>query len=479
MDGFESLRQELAALRAEVEQLRRENAQLRIQLAERDARIAVLEARNAELEARNTELEAELKRRGKNYRPKGNTVKKKRKGPDRRTKGHRQHSGSTRPEPDQAQEPIHHDVHVEQCPFCGGEVEPTGEFDDKFVEDLPEPKVEVHRYRRHVYRCRCCQKRLKGRSDLEVPGGTVGDRAKLLTVYGRAHLGISLGKTTALLEELFGLKLSRSGALGHLRWFSTHFDPVVQQLLALLRESAVVHADETGWRIDGKNVWCWLFANPQIAVFLIDHHRSGAVVRAALGDSLPGVLVTDFYAAYHALDCRKQRCLVHLLRELVKLREELSPRLVAKNIQPLIDLFTDAIDLGKRRAQLTAAVFQAERATIQKRFDNCWWRSSSDPDCQRIYARLRRHREELLVFLDEPAVPADNNAGERDIRSVAAARGDGGVNRTDWGAKAFGVAKSIVRTCQKSGRNFFRYALDALAQIRKGKTAPLPLLDSS
>ena len=50
------------------------------------------------------------------------------------------------------------------------------------------------------------------------------------------------------------------------------------------------------------------------------------------------------------------------------------------------------------------------------------------------------------MFLDQPAVPPDNNSGENEIRSVAAARSDGGVNPTDWGAKAYGVAKSVVRT---------------------------------
>ena len=277
------------------------------------------------------------------------------------------------------------------------------------------------------------------------------------------------------MNELFGLRLSRSGALGHLRWFGRHFDPVVRRLLQLLREAPVVHANETGWRIDGRNVWCWCFSNPQLAVFLIDEHRSAAVVREALGESLPGVLVTDFYAAYHALECRKQRCLVHLLRELVKLRDELPAAAVGRHIRPLIALFQDAIALGGRRDELPAAEFARQAEEIRHRFRERWWRKSSEPDCQRIYDRLRRHRDELLVFLDEPGVPADNDAAERDIRSVAAARADGGVNRTAWGAKAFAVAKSVVRTCQKSGRNFFRYALDALSAAEAGQPLPLPL----
>lgn len=432
----------------------------------------------AELKARVAELEAELRRRGKNYRPKGNAAKKKRKHPDRRRREHRQHPGSARPKIGGGEEAIHHDVHVDHCPFCGCAVDATGDFEDVFVEDIPEPKVEIHRFRRHVYQCRCCQKKLKGRGDLDAPGGTVGDRAKLLSVYSRAYLGISLGKTTQMFEDFFRLTLSRPAPLGHLKWFSNLFNPVVQRLLELLKTSPVVHADETGWRIDGKNVWCWLFANPQIAVFLIDHHRSRDVFVRALGDSLPGVLVTDFYAAYHKIECRKQRCLVHLLRELAKLREELPARLVAKNIQPLIELFQDAIALSHQRDALPADEFAPAADAIRQRFNERWWRHSSDPDCQRIYDRLRRHKDELLVFLDEPGIPADNNLGERDIRSVTAARSDGGVSRSDWGAKAFTIAKSIVRTCQKAGLNFFVYSLAALEHIRANRPPPLPLADT-
>ena len=37
---------------------------------------------------------------------------------------------------------------------------------------------------------------------------------------------------------------------------------------------------------------------------------------------MPGVLVTDFCAADHGIDCITQKCLVHLLCELHTLRDE-------------------------------------------------------------------------------------------------------------------------------------------------------------
>jgi hypothetical protein len=67
----------------------------------------------------------------------------------------------------------------------------------------------------------------------------------LLTCYGRAHLGISLGKTQDLLHDFFGPTISRAGLLGLLRWGGHLFAPVVDNLLERLRQSAVVQGDET------------------------------------------------------------------------------------------------------------------------------------------------------------------------------------------------------------------------------------------
>lgn len=439
-------------------------------------RVAELEARNTELEARNAELERQLKRRGKKYTPKPNARKSSGKKTDRRKKPHRVHPGVFRDPPTPDDETIYHDVRLPCCPYCSGKnLRDSGHVDEHLVEEIPQPKVELHCYRRHEQECQDCGRLFQGRGEGELPGAHIGPRARLLAGYCRAHLGISLEKTDDLLEQLFGLNLSRAGTLGHIRWSAALFDPVVQRLFEILRESPVVHADETGWRIDGKNVWAWCFSNPQLALFLIDEHRSAEVVKQALGDSLEGVLVTDFYAAYHAIDCRKQKCLVHLLRDLHGLRDELSRHHVKKYVQPLIELFQDAIALSKQRGDMSDHKYQAACRKIEHRLDAIIWQKPQQPDCRRINNRLVRHRFELLLFLEQADVPPDNNLGERDIRSVAAARSDGGVNRAAWSAKAFATLKSVVRTCRKNGRNFLEYGLSVLRARQNGTPLPLPL----
>jgi transposase len=447
-------------------------------VASLEQRIADLEAENADLRRRLAQVEHQLQtirqrgRRPVHRRDDPNTPRT-----DRRRQEHRQHPGCFRPEPPPGTVFIEHDVHPEQCSHCGAsDLEPTGQYDDHVMADLPEPKIEWHRYRRYVYRCRCCQRTCQGRGDLELPGAHLGPRARLLTCYGRAHLGISLGKTQDLLHDFFGLTISRAGLLGHLRWGGQLFAPVVDELLELLRQSPVVQGDETGWRINGQPAWAWCFRDPRLALFLIDRHRSRDVLVRTLGASFAGTLVSDFYAVYNGLDCAKQRCLVHLLRELAKLREELPWQSVRAFIQPLIELFQDAIQLGKDREKLGPEAFFPAYQRLIDRFDDVMLKTQSrHPDCVRIWKRLYKHCDELFTFLDDPAVPADNNGTERDIRSLAAARNDGGTHRADWSAAAFARLKSIIVTGMKNHVRFIQYGIDVVRAKLRGERLPLPL----
>ena len=457
MDELQRLRAQNAELKAENAELKAENAELRRRLAQVEHHLQKILQRRKRTGAEHTQSKSSRT--------------------DRRRKKHRKHPGLVRPEPPPGTVFIEHDVYPQHCSQCGGrDLEATGHYEDHIVADIPEPKLEWHRYRRHVCRCRDCQHTCQGRGDLELPGAHIGPRARLLTCYGRAHLGISLGKTQDLLHDFFGLTVSRAGLLGHLRWGGTLFAPVVEQLLELLRHSPVVQGDETGWRINGQTAWAWCFRDPRLALFLIDRHRSRAVIERVLGPSFAGTLVSDFYAAYNGLDCAKQRCLVHLLRELAKLRAELPWQAVRAFIQPLIDLFRDALQVGKDRDRMGRPAFAQARQRILERFDDLLLGTHTrHPECLRIWRRLFKHCDELFTFLNDPRVPADNNGSERDIRSLAAARNDGGTHRVDWSADAFARIKSIIVTGMKNGVRFIEYGIEVVRTKLCGDPLPLPL----
>jgi len=132
--------------------------------------------------------------------------------------------------------------------------------------------------------------------------------------------------------------------------------------------------------------------------------------------------------------------------------------------------------LGKDREQLGRTAFDQAYRRLIERFDHQMLRTHSrHRDCVRICKRLYKHRDELFTFLDDPAVPADNNGTERDIRSLAAARRDGGTHRADWSAAAFARLKSVIITGMQNQVRFIRYGIEVVRAKLRGERLPLPL----
>ncbi len=339
-------------------------------IAELEAEIARLLAENITLRKRVEQLEQQVQKFLQRRKKTRSASDARRGEQDRRRKQFRKHPGSFRPEPPPGTVFIEHDVHPRECPHCGGhDLTATASSKTMRWRRFQSPSSNGIGIAVIPTVANIAKPPAKDAATWNCPAPTSGHALRLLVCYARVHLGISLGKTQHLLKDFFGLSASRAGLLGHLRWGGALFEPVVDKLWELLRNSPVVQGDETGWRIDGLPAWAWCFRDPRLALFLIDRHRNRAVLERALGTSFAGTLVSDFYAVYNRLDCRKQRCLVHLLRELHKLRETLPAASARAFIQPLITLFQDAIRLGHERKSLGKKAFNAARHEIQNRFD--------------------------------------------------------------------------------------------------------------
>ncbi len=205
------------------------------------------------------------------------------------------------------------------APLAGGSVKRTRE-----VIDLPPPEVVVTE---HVYRerrCPDCGRRCVPPLDLTgiVPGqGRVGTRLVSLIATLREEARLPFATIQRLLQTLTGLHLSVGALVAAVGQVATRAAPVVDALQAAIRASPVVHADETGWRENGRNGYVWTFSTPAIRLF-IRGSRAKAMVPRVLGDTFAGVLVSDFYTAYTGDDGRHQYCWAHLLRDIHELVDQ-------------------------------------------------------------------------------------------------------------------------------------------------------------
>ena len=133
---------------------------------------------------------------------------------------------------------------------------------------------------------------------------------------GKQRLGVNLISLIAALREearlpfrtiqwyldtVHGLRLSLGAIVDATQRVARKAQAELTGILERIRGSPVVHADETGWREDGHNGYVWTFSTPTERYFL-RRGRGKAVVDEVLGDQFAGVLVSDFYAAYHHYD---------------------------------------------------------------------------------------------------------------------------------------------------------------------------------
>ncbi len=181
--------------------------------------------------------------------------------------------------------------------------------------------------------------------------------------------------------------------------------PAVREVLERIRVSPVVQADETGWRQEGTNGYVWTFSTLTERYFL-RRGRDKGVVDEVLDPSFSGVLVSDFYAAYHHYPGLKQRCWAHLLRDIHDLKglypEDAG---LAQWAEAVHQLYTVAKASVLPRAQpghraqlgLEEKLMALARPFLQ------------DPLAvqAKLCRRMERFIKELFIFVSDPSVPPD------------------------------------------------------------------------
>ena len=361
------------------------------------------------------------------------------------------------------------------CPDCGHRVGRPRAARRRLIEDIEPTQAAATEHTIHQYYCQHCQKRVEPKVTQALPKSAIGNRALALTAWLHYGLGTTVSQIEQVLTRVFQLPVSGGGLAQQWQRLGEILRPWHAQIGEQARGAAVLHADETGWRVGGRLSWLWCFTAPTLTYYTIDRSRGAGVLLEFLGECFAGTLVSDFFGAYNKIAAdRRQVCLVHLLREIKRVSERNKSENWLQFARTLGRILKDAIRLAARGDRDTAD-YASKRERIKRRLEDLCYGDIRDGDAVRLMKRLFKYEDYLFTCLDELAVPPDNNRAEREIRPAVIARKNSFHNTSDRGAQTQAALMSIYRTLKLRGLDPMGEIVRALETfIRTGALPPLP-----
>ena len=353
------------------------------------------------------------------------------------------HPGHGRKPLDPAQSERTIPVHLPtSCPDCGTSLESRG-VSRRTLLDAQPLRPEKQLLLLDVKRCPKCRRTFRAKPPGVLPKSLFTNR--LLSVVAIEHYlhGRTLGQLQRQLGTGYGALINA------LHGLARRLQPVIPKLIREYRASFVKHADETGWRTDGRGGYTWLFCTLRLSLFRFRASRSAKVAHEVLGAKrLPGTLVVDRYGAYNKAPCAIQYCYSHLSRDIEDLQKD-DPE------DPEVNRFVEtalpqlAAAMSLRQLTLSKRHFRKQAAALRRDIETTMNASASHPGIQHIQDLFREKSQRMYRWTLDPRIPAENNRAERELRPLVIARKVSFGSQSDAGAATREVLMSVLVTLQK------------------------------
>ena len=419
------------------------------------------ETENDKLKRENDELKGRLKERDKELSEEKDKTKmyakmifkEKTKNPNKKKRGGQLgHKGVSRKRPalEFIQEEV--DVKVEICTECGEELKGCKRKYSRIIEDIIiQTQTKITEYNVHQYECNNCGEKITAMPHNAVSQTPFGKRTFAYVLFQRYRLKTPIAKIVEALREVHGLNISEGGVQNILKQASIQFKNKYDQLVELIKSGKIIHADETGWRVNGENWWTWLFANDDISLFSIEDTRGKGIPEKFL-DGFEGLLVRDAYGSYNnAGNGEQQVCWVHILRKAHEYCERKNTSKEMINLKNWLKEIYKTMMLfhKKEHSQYERLAYYKKMKIKFRRKRKRKWKYKDTQTFNKIW--LIRQQNRILTFLKYEGIPAENNSAERAIRPFAIFRKISGGSKSEAGAKITSINMSIVETWAKQG----------------------------
>ena len=275
---------------------------------------------------------------------------------------------------------------------------------------------------------------------------------------------ISLETICKMAEEFFGIRIFQPEMLMVKSFMAEYYKTTYNRLLKTILSGHLLHVDETEVKLQQGKGYVWVFTNLEEVVYMFRPNREGDFLRELLKD-FHGVLVSDFYAAYDALPCPQQKCLIHLMRdlnqELLDNPYDAELKAITHPFGSLLRAIIETIDQHGLQQRYLAKHHQETTSF----FRSLTAQSFHSEAAEALRARLLKYQEKLFTFIHHDSVPWNNNNAEHAIKQFAYYREHTTGMLRETGLRDYLVLLSICQTCRYKDVSFLHFLLSKARDV--------------
>jgi predicted RecB family nuclease len=344
------------------------------------------------------------------------------------------------------------------CPACKSEKIYSHGTRSKTVIDLRFMKYGIKRwvvrYMIHRQRCQSCGTIFRS-SDLRWTAAKYGWDLIAYAMYQNIELHLPQLSIDSSMSKLFGLPLPR-GWTNKMKSSAAQLYAITHdRLVKKLCSGHLLHVDETSISVRGFSGYVWALTSMEEVAYFFTPTREGNTIQELL-KNFSGVLVSDFYAAYDAIDCPQQKCLIHFIRDvnsaILEHPFDEGLRQLARNFAGVVKPIIETVD----RRGLKKRFLGKFRNSID-RFYKGLVDDGADEAAGKLIERLQKNRNKMFTFLDFDDVPWNNNNAEHAVKAFALLRRVIDGLTTEKSLHDTLVLLSVCETCKCKNVDFLDF----------------------
>lgn len=363
----------------------------------------------------------------------------------------------------------------ETCSMCGNApLRPTTKLAEKTIIDLTFSnsgcRKTITKYGGPWGYCSKCGNQYLPTQIRALGSGVFGHGLKAWVLYQRLVLRLPYHAIVQVLEEQFREHISEASIANFLRSFADYYAETEELCRQRLLESPFIHADETKINIQGTDQYVWVFTDGKHVLFRLTVTREATIAQEVL-KGYTGILIADFYAGYDAVNCRQQRCLVHLIRDLNEdlWRAPFDTEL-EDFVQAVRDLLVPILEAAQKYGLKTRHLGKFRKQVDRFYRKTVVGRAYRSELVRTYQKRLQRYRQSLFTFLEYDGIPWNNNMAERAIRHLAVQRKISGHFFASV-APQYLLLLGLAQTCRFQDKSVLKFLLSGEKDIDRFKAA--------